>query len=312
MANNTPAEQPASRDSNKIYFLIAVIVALLGTNAYLFFKDKEANSRIVTLSDEKTSLQTEIDKIEAELDKASFSLEQANSANVKLTEKMQQEQEMARRKISELREALRKGTLTQGQLAKAQEDIKQLRYFVSRYTADIEDLKKQNQALTVERDSLRSTVETATARAEETQRLNEELNIKVKAAAALKTSNVSVTPLRIRNSGKEADVSRANAAKKLRINFTIAENQLAEKGLHDIYVRVIDPNGNLLVSGNEGLFIADGDEMQFTYRTAIEFANDGKVYTIDWTNPGSFEKGTYTVILYADGYTMGRTTLTLK
>ncbi|HEY1025344.1 MAG TPA: hypothetical protein VGE26_09290 [Sphingobacteriaceae bacterium] len=312
MAVNTPQEQSTSRDSNKIYFLIAVIVALLGTNAYLFFKDKEANSRIVTLSDEKTSLQTEIDKIEAELDKASFSLDQANTANVKLTEKMKEEQEMARRKIAELREALRKGTITQGQLARAQEDIKQLRYFVTRYTADIEELKEQNRTLTIERDSLRTTVQAATARAEETQRLNEELNVKVKAAAALKTNNIAVTPLRIRNSGRETDVSRANAAKKLRINFTIADNQLAEKGLHDIYVRVIDPNGNLLVSGNEGIFIADGDEMQYTYRTAIEFANDGKTYTIDWTNPGSFEKGTYTVILYADGYTMGRSTLALK
>ncbi|HEY0898636.1 MAG TPA: hypothetical protein VGD90_04840 [Sphingobacteriaceae bacterium] len=301
-----------TKDSNKIYFLIAVIIALLGTNAYLFFKDKKANSRIVTLSDEKTSLQTEVDKIEAELDKASFQLEQANSSNVKLTDQMKTEQEAARQKIAELRAALRKGTLTQGQLSKAQEDIKQLRYFVTKYTADIEDLKRQNETLTVERDSLRSTVQAATARVEETQRQNEELTGKVKAAAALKTSNISVTPLKIRNSGKEADVNRANNAKKLRVSFSTIDNNLAEKGLHDIYLRVIDPSGNLITTATDGIFLADGEELQYTYRTAIEFANDGKVFTIDWTNPGKFEKGTYTVILYADGFTMGRSTVTLK
>ena len=312
MTSNNSTEQTTPRDSNKIYFLIAVIVALLGTNAYLFFKDKKANSRIVVLTDEKTSLQTEVDKIEAELDKASFALDQANSSNVKLTEQMKNEQEAARRKIAELRTALRQGTLTQGQLSKAQEDIKQLRYFVTKYTADIEELKRQNESLTIERDSLRSSVQTVTAKAEEAQRQNEELSVKVKAAAALKTSAISVTPLRIRNNGRETDVNRASSAKKLRVNFAIADNALAEKGLHDIYLRVIDPSGNLLVTGNEGTFIADGDEMQFTYRTAIEYANDGKTYAIDWTNPGEFEKGTYTVILYADGFTMGRGSVVLK
>ncbi len=310
--DNQTAPNGNNKDSNKIYFLIAVIVALLGTNAYLFFKDKKANSRIVTLSDEKTSLQTEVDKIEAELDKASFALEQANSSNVKLTEQMKTEQEAARQKIAELRAALRKGTLTQGQLAKAQEDIKQLRYFVTKYTADIEDLKKQNESLTIERDSLRTTVRAATAKAEETERQNQELSVKVKTASALKASGISVTPLKVRNNGKEADVNRANNARKLRVSFTVADNNIAEKGLHDIYLRVIDPNGNLITTATDGIFLADSEELQYTYRTAIEFANDGKTFTIDWTNPGKFEKGTYTIILYADGFTMGRSTVTLK
>lgn len=312
MNTDTTPQTHSGKDANKIYFLIAVILALLGTNAYLFFKDKKANDRIVTITDEKTSMATEIDKIEAELDKANLTLEQSYNKNSELTEKMRVEQEQARTKISELRQALKKGQLTQGQLAKAQEDIKQLRYFVTKYTADIENLKDENKTLTVERDSLRNTVATATARAEETEKINEVLTSKVKAAAALKSATISVTPLRIRNSGKETDVTRASTAKKLRINFSIIDNSLAEQGLHDIYLRVIDPNGNLIINPNNGIFIADGDEMQYSYRTAIEFANDSKPYSIDWTNPDAFEKGTYTIILYADGFTMGRTSLELR
>lgn len=312
MNTDTTPQTHSGKDANKIYFLIAVILALLGTNAYLFFKDKKANDRIVTITDEKTSMATEIDKIEAELDKANLTLEQSYNKNSELTEKMRVEQEQARTKISELRQALKKGQLTQGQLAKAQEDIKQLRYFVTKYTADIENLKNENKTLIVERDSLRNTVATATARAEETEKINEVLTSKVKAAAALKSATISVTPLRIRNSGKETDVTRASTAKKLRINFSIIDNSLAEQGLHDIYLRVIDPNGNLIVNPNNGIFIADGDEMQYSYRTAIEFANDSKPYSIDWTNPEAFEKGTYTIILYADGFTMGRTSLELR
>jgi len=298
-------EQPKRKDSNKIYFLIAVILALLGTNTYLFFKDKKANDRIVTISDEKTRMQTEIDKIEAELDNAS-------SMNIKLSEEMKSEQEIARKQIEKLRTALTRGQLTQSQLAKAQEDIKQLKSIVSKYSSDIEALKKLNTNLTTERDELKSTVDSVNSVASTLEKQNEELNTKVKAASALKTSNISVQALNVKNNGKENNVSRANTTDKLRINFSIVNNPLGVKGMHNIYLRVIDPSGNLIMTKNNGMFNSDEEELQYTYKTAIEFANDGKSYTIDWANTGNFQKGNYTVLLYSDGYSMGKGTLALR
>jgi len=143
-------EQTSRKDSNKIYFLIAVILVLLGTNAYLYFKDKKADERIIVITDEKSSMQTEIDKIEAELD-------QATSSNVKLTKDMQESQDAARKKIADLREQLKKGQITKEELANAQKQIEQLRGFVTKYTVDIEELKNKNAVLTVERDSLKTT-----------------------------------------------------------------------------------------------------------------------------------------------------------
>ncbi|MDF3077991.1 MAG: hypothetical protein K0S09_1880 [Sphingobacteriaceae bacterium] len=303
---NTTARK---KDSNKIYFLIVVILALLGTNAYLFFKDKSANERIVSLSDsmvdQKSSMETEIDKIEAELDKS-------NASNIQLTAAMKSDQELARKKIEELRVQLKAGKLTQGQLARAQEDIKQLRYFVTKYTDDIEVLQKKNASLTLERDSLKSTVSDVTAKASQLESQNTELNSKVKIASALKVGTIGITPLRVRNSGKETDVTRASTAEKLRISFNIADNPVAQKGMHDIYVRVIDPSGNLVTSDNNAMFNADGEDLQYSYKTSIDFSNDSKVYNIEWANPNKFQKGTYTVVLYADGYTMGKTSIGLR
>lgn len=302
----TETTQSPKRDSNKIYFLILVIVALLGTNVYLFFKDKKSNTRIVTLTDEKSRMETEIDKIEAELDKA-------NNSNVKLSKQMQESQELARQKISELRTQLNRGKLTQGELAKAQKEIKELRFFVTKYTSDIEDLKKKNTALTVERDSLKSTVASVSERASNLEQQNTELNDKVKIASALKTGSINIIPLKIRRNGKETDVTKASATKKFRVSFTVAENAIAPKGMHDIFVRIIDPNGNLIISDNGSLFTSEGDDLQYTYKSAIEFDNAaGKVFNVDWANPHPFQKGTYTVVLYADGYTMGKSSITLK
>ncbi len=302
---NPEQEQPIRKDSNKIYFLVAVILALLGTNTYLFFKDKKANDRIVTISDEKTSMQTEIDKIEAELDIAT-------SNNLKLSEEMMKEQEIARDKIDELRNALKQGQLTQGQLAKAKDEIKQLRYFVDKYSTEMDNLKKLNQDLTTERNDLLSAVDSVSTKAAELEKQNEELFTKVQAAAAIKSGNISISAYNVRNNGKESMVSRASAADKLKVTFSLINNSLAEKGIHNIFLRLIDPSGNLILSNNGGVFMSDDEELQYSYKTAIEFANDGRAYTIDWSDGRTYQKGIYTVILYADGYTMGKGSVSLR
>lgn len=297
-------EQKKKKDTNKIYFLIAVIVALLGTNAYLFFQKTKSDQRIVTVSDEKTALQTELEKLEAELD-------QANSATGELSEELKTKDEELKAKIIQLRDALNKGTLTAGELAKAREDVKQLKYFVSKYTNDIDDLIQKNAALTGERDSLKSTVNDVKQLATRLSRSNDSLNVRVKAGAALKTSAIDVMAFKIRSNGKETDVTRASTAQKIKVQFAINTNPIAEKGMHDVFMRILDPAGNLII-GEGGAFIANEQQLQYTYKTAIEFNGEGKTFMLDWTNRNAFERGTYTVILYADGYTMGKGTFSLK
>lgn len=297
-------EQKKKKDTNKIYFLIAVIVALLGTNAYLFFQKSKSDQRIVTVSDEKTALQIELEKLEAELD-------QANSATGELSEELKTKDEELKVKIAQLRDALSKGKLTAGELAKAREDVKQLKYFVSKYTNDIDELIKRNAALTGERDSLKSTVNDVKQLASRLSRSNDSLNVRVKAGAALKASAVDIMAFKIRSSGKEVDVTRASTAQKIKVQFTINTNPIAEKGMHDVFMRILDPAGNLII-GEGGAFMANDQQLQYTYKTAIQFNGEGNTFVLDWTNRNAFENGIYTVILYADGYTMGRGTFTLK
>ncbi|MFA6277737.1 MAG: hypothetical protein WC622_13365, partial [Pedobacter sp.] len=121
-------------DRNKVYFLVIVIAALLGINAYLYFKDKQQSNRFVTVNTEKDRLNLEVEKIEVELDKV-------NSLNVTLSEKLQQEQKLAREKIAELKLALQKGQLTHGDLEKAQNQVKELREFVKNYNDKITRLE---------------------------------------------------------------------------------------------------------------------------------------------------------------------------
>jgi predicted nuclease with TOPRIM domain len=303
MENQT--SQTPKKNSNVIYFLIVVVLALLATDVYLYLQKNKSDTKIVYQNDEKTRLQTELDSLEAQI-------EQVNIGKTKMSASLQAKNDSLKAKIKVLRAELAKGKLTVAELAKAQEDVKQLRYFVTSYTAQIEELKKQNVSLATERDTLKTNLVTAAKKDSDLTKQNKELDTKVKVASALKIATVDIVAYKIRGSGKEVDTKRSGPAKKIKINFTIASNAVAEKNMHDIYVRVIDPTGNLITGTDSGTFNADGQDLQFTYKTAIEFKDDGSGYTIDWTNPVAFQKGSYTVLLYADGYTMGKTSFTLK
>ncbi len=300
------SEQNSKKNSNVIYFLIVVVVALLGTDVYLYLQKKKDVAKIVYQSeDEKHRLQTELDSLEAQI-------EQVNTGKAKLSAEMQARTDSLQAKIVVLKRALAKGQLSVNELKKAQEDIKQLRYFVTKYTADIEELRQQNESLTTERDTLKNQVATVSQKATNLEQQNQELSSKVKVASALKMGAAEVVAYKVKGSGKEVDVNRAGPAKKIKVNFTIASNPVAEKTMHDIFMRVIDPAGNLLVMSDSGVFTADGQELQYTYKTSIDYKDDGTTYTIDWTNPNKFVKGTYTVLLYSDGATMGKTEFKLK
>jgi len=297
--------QTPKKNSNVIYFLIVVVLALLATDVYLYLQKNKSDTRIVYQDTEKTRLQTELDSLEAQI-------EQVNSGKAKLSTAMQAKNDSLQAKIKVLRQELAKGKLTQADLNKAQEDIKQLRYFVANYTAQIDELKKQNTTLTSERDTLKTNLVVAAKKDSTLSKQNEDLGAKVKVGSAIKLATSDVVAYKVKGSGKEVDVKRASPAKKIKINFTVAGNSLAEKGMHDIFVRIIDPTGNLITETDSGNFNADGQDLQFTYKTSIDFKDDGSAYVIDWVNPVAFQKGTYTVLLYADGYTMGKTSFMLK
>lgn len=291
-------------DRNKIYFLIVVILALLGTNAYLYLKDRHQSERFVSVNTEKDRLKLEVEKIEAELDKV-------NALNVTLTDKLQDEQKLARVKIAELKLALQNEKLTHGEFTTAQKEVKELREFVKNYSEEIARLEKENAALRTQRDSLKEFAYSATQKAENLEKKNTELIEKVKTGAALKAGNVSIVAYKVKNNGKNIEVTRASSAKKLTISFNIAPNPLALKDYHKIYLRVFDPAGNLIANG-ENLFEADGEQMQYTSSTSISYNEDNTVYNMDWVNPNPFIKGTYSVILYTDGFTMGKGAIELR
>ncbi|ULT27779.1 hypothetical protein KUH03_14645 [Sphingobacterium sp. E70] len=118
---------------------------------------------------------------------------------------------------------------------------------------------------------------------------NSELKEKVTTAAALKVSSISINGLEVKRNGKESVEERAKRVDKLKINFTIADNSLAKSGERDIFIRIIDPQGNLVVQG-DNIFFVHGEKLQYTFKHNILFTNKGEDYIVYWAAEDGFTK----------------------
>ncbi|MBK1439760.1 hypothetical protein JHJ32_07180 [Parapedobacter sp. ISTM3] len=292
------------KDSTKIYFFVVAILALLATNVYFYIKYKNTGDRVYELTDERISMQAEIDRIEAELDRLT-------DENLTLSTSLKAAQDSVRTTIAALRNQLTQNNLTREQLVSAQHEINQLKQQVSKYVTEVENLRVQNEQLRSERDELKQEISSSSDRVAALEEENTDLTNKVRLASTLKVSNISINGVRERSNNKQSVETRARRIDKFQIHFTIADNPLAQVGMHDVYLRVIDPNGNLRTTDN-GLFEVDGNQIQYTYKTAINFVNDGADYVIEWTDTKGFQKGTYTILLYADNTVMGQSSVVLK
>lgn len=297
--------QTVRRDSTKIYFFVVAIAALLATNIYFYAKYKTSNEQVSEITYEKIGLQAEIDRIEIELNRL-------NIENLELNSALLSSRDSAQQVIANLREKLNVQGITQEELDEARRQIDELRSEVYQYAGKLEELQRENTRLVAEQDRLQQTILTVETRADSLEEENITMSEQLRVASALRVSNMNIVGVRERSRGREEPEMRTRRVDRFDISFTIADNPLAELTMVDIYLRVIDPNGNLRTPEGNQFFEAGGNRFQYTYKTSIEFSNDGKLYNLEWRDNKPFQKGTYTILLYSNEGPMGRSSIVLR
>lgn len=297
-------EMPAKRDTTKIYFFILAIAALLATNIYFYIKYQASEERAYGISTEKVYMQDEIDRIEAELNRLT-------DENAELSHALSLSEDSVRYLIAELRTKLSQQNLTQNDLIHAQQEIDLLREEVFQYKERLTQLTAQNTRLLSEREVLLQEANENEERLSTLAAQNVDLSDQIKSAAVLRLSNININGIRERRGNRENVDNRARNVARFRIVFDLADNTLVEHGTVDVYMRVIDPNGNLKTAENQ-TFELSGNPMQYTEKTVIDFTNQGESYTMEWVDSSGFKKGTYTIVLYTDNSTMGHSSIVLN
>ena len=186
-----------------------------------------------------------------------------------------------------------------------------------RYVRQMDSLYTVNRELVAENERIREEFQAERRQNTNLTRQKEELTNKMNQAATMRISNYRAKAVRFKGSGKESDTDRASRAERIRIDFTVAANELIEPGTKLFYVRIADPKRAIISkgSGDEYSFKANGETLQFTEKVRVNYDGTETAVRAYYTKPDAYElmPATYFLDVYEEGgKVIGQTTVDLK
>ena len=281
-----------------LIILIVVSVILAGALGYIWYqntqnkeqleerkKELAANMQdLLDLQDAYSGLSVQYDTISMQLDSSRMEVEL-------LMEKLQKERQISNATIRQY-----------------QKELGTLRTVMKGYIVQIDSLQKLNTKLTADAAAARKEAAASKRKTEELSKTVASLNDQVSAGAVIKAYGLKTEAYN--KSDKVTD--RSSRTTYLLTTLTLGENDLAQKGPVTVYIRVKDPEGFLLVNGNQKAFEYNGEVMNCSASREVDYQGAAVDLGIYLNDIPEFTKGVYTVEAYTDKSLLGTTELMLR
>jgi regulator of replication initiation timing len=300
MSEPTPASYQPPQKSNRnaiIIALLSVVIVVQAIKIYLDSKEKQ------TINTDLTSTKQELATTEQRLREISTELDQRITEITKLGGNVT-DLEKAKADIEAELNRSRRAT---GQEIKALKDkVEGYETLLKNKDEEIEKLKSVNKELLTENTTLKVEKNELGDSINRLSQSKDELATKVEIASQLKVENFRIVALNDR--GKERNSPfKARQVEQLKVEFNIAENNVAPVEGKKIMIRVIDENGQVLfdVARGSGTFLLNGKEEFYTASQEILFDNTKQKLSFLYEKGSEYAEGTYNLEVYTDDYMMG-------
>lgn len=255
MNDNSTSPQPRKQETSmksvrasnfkggvNLYILIAAAVAVIAAVViFLVMHSKsaklDAQLEQVQLEKEQLSLANEYQQLNNEF--AQYENQTMLLANDSIVEKYA----AAKAKVEKLLQELNaEKTKNRARIAQLEGEIKTLKAILKTYVERIDELSKENASLREENDKVKSRNRQLTENLTSARRSNEELSERMTLAEKLNVTGISLQALKA-NGKREKNITKA---KQLMVTFTIPQNNSTPVGEKQIYLRIVNPEGDLL------------------------------------------------------------------
>jgi len=192
-----------------------------------------------------------------------------------------------------------------------------LRKITQGYVHQLDSLFTVNRELKEENEKIRQQYNKKQDRTRELSKDKEKLIEKVSQGKILKAYSITSGGVRFTGSGKEKETDKAGKIERVKVCFVVGENKLIEPGIKTIYIRVLRPD-NVVVTqktGGDYTFNFNGETLEYTTKQELEYKNQDTYTCLYWTKKSKEDPamvGVYNVMIYADGFEIGRTSFELK
>jgi hypothetical protein len=303
-------EQVQEKRKQRGLILWAIVLLLMGTNAYalwLYWKEKNKLVEQTTITEK---IYVERDNVQADLIVLQKEYEELQTSDAK----MQVEIEEKKARIAELIEEAKKHKNDARTIAALRKETETLRNIMIGYVHTIDSLNTLNIQLKAEKQTVIKKLGEEKEKQTVLIKEKEELKSTIAKGSVLNCFNVVAKAVFLKKSGtKETETSKAKRAQKIKVSFTLGENKIAKKGEKTVYVRVMTPDGKEMAKSYDESykFNFDNSSGYFAGKETLNYANteiDGVTYC---EGMDDFVPGTYIIEITCDGVVVGNTTLKL-
>ncbi|MBC7875341.1 MAG: hypothetical protein H7Y01_15175 [Ferruginibacter sp.] len=309
-ASTPPPSQPPKSKNTKNLVIGLLAAGLLGTWGYLLYDKNKAEKTIGEQQTSITKVTDEKSELQANFNESLARLDSITGANNNLQGEKSNLQKEIDAKKTEIRKILNDKNASQAQLAKARTMIAELNSKlngleeeVTRLTGENQELNTANTSLKLEKTDLETNLAT-------TNTEKEELAKTVDVASTFSASNIQVTPLNEKKSGKEKSTTTSKRVDKLVVSFDV-ENRVAKSGPADMYLIVTAPDGKVISDGSVLNTRIDGDK-SFTAKIPVEYVQGQRKPIQFPIRQEDFQTGNYRIEIYHNGFKIGEGVRSLK
>ncbi|MBO4670966.1 MAG: hypothetical protein J5640_03890 [Bacteroidales bacterium] len=289
-------ERKQNGGSKAVMFAMIAVAVLLGAAlAYVLY---QKNTLVGELNIEKQELTEQIEALRSDYESLSSDYD---AINLQL--------DSSREEVAQLVDRIKKTEATDRvKMRQYEKELGTLRTIMRGYIVQIDSLNQLNHKLTVDAANARREAAEHRKRSEELSAQVEDLTGKVVTGSVIKARGIRLEAYN--NSGKMIDRSK-NVARLL-VTLSLVENALAEPGPVRVYVRVKDPDGNLLDDGRGASFSLGGEELAATASREVDYQGQEVELSIYVNNIPAFQKGIYTVEAFTTQAKLGSAELMLR
>ncbi|MBO4361765.1 MAG: hypothetical protein J5823_03160 [Paludibacteraceae bacterium] len=273
--------------------ILSVLLIAIGVLTYLYFAQKQEMTEMVEQMEfEKSELEDEYEDLAMQFD----GYRTPDIHNDSLAQLLNQEQQRVRDLLEELR--ITKATNAR-RIAELKKELATVRQVMVSYVHQIDSLNQTNQRLTAENKQVREQYAVVQQQAEELQQQNTHLTEKVTRASMLEITAFKVTPL----NKNDRKTSNLNQMQKIQFDFTIGKNITSDRGMKQVYMRIVRPDGELITLPNpaQRMFAFENSEIEYSLTKEFEYGGEALDETLYWTVGEILYKGTYNADFFIDG-----------
>jgi len=282
--------------------IIGLLVVVLGIAVYLLIDTRKNLNRVAADLAEKTEFfREEKDSLERELRNIYFRYDTLETSNLEIQAEMKVQQEKIDKLISIQAEDAYK-------IRMYRKEMETLRSVLRSYIVQIDSLNMKNQELLAENKQLKNTERRLTSEKEQLLKDKDQLEEIRALATTLQASDINLVLLNKR----DKDTRRIRSAEKVRVDFILRANKVAEQGEKHIYLRIIRPDQVVLGSPDLELIDLGDQQVPASASRVVNYEGTDLPVSIFWTNDGEIVPGEHTVELYSGGSLIGTSTFVLS